>query len=107
VDERGATVTMERPALAGFYSLRVPGGEQDTFAINRVARESDLQCISRDELGKILPEGKWSWVGPNEDMIAALVQARQGVELWRQLLAAALVLMLAEVLLAQWFGRRA
>ena len=50
---------------------------------------------------------EWTWIGLNEDLLSALNRFRQGVELWRMLLTAALVLMVIETMLAQMFGRRA
>lgn len=107
VDERGATVTLERPAKAGFYRLDVQNGTQDVFAVNRNVAESDLRSLSREALKKVLTGFEWGWVGLNEDLVGALTRARQGVELWRHLLFTALILMVLETMLAQVFGRRA
>ena len=59
-----------------------------------------------DALRKVLTGFDWSWIGLNEDLVGALTRARQGVELWRHLLIAALLLMVVETMLAQVFGRR-
>lgn len=106
VDERGATVTLEHPAKAGFYHLDVQGGTQDVFAVNRDVKESDLKSLSQEALKKVLTGFDWGWIGLNEDLVSALTRARQGVELWRHLLLAALLLMALETMLAQMFGRR-
>ena len=107
VDERGATVTLDKPQQAGFYHLSVDQGTQDTFAVNRDSSESDLRALDQGALKRLLPIGEWSWIGLNEDLASALRQARQGVELWRYLLLAALGCMLLETMCAQVFGRRA
>jgi hypothetical protein len=107
VDERGATVTLESPGRAGFYRLAVDGGTQDVFAVNRDTSESDLRSLNQAGLKKLLPVREWTWIGLNEDLLSALTRTRQGVELWRHLLLAALALMVLETMLAQLFGRRA
>jgi len=107
VDERGAVVTLENPRSAGFYRLAVDGGTQDLFAVNRDATESDLRVLGEAALRRLLPFEGWGWVGPNEDLLGAVNRSRQGVELWRHFLFAALGLMILETMLAQLFGRRA
>lgn len=106
VDARGATVTLERPPRAGFYRLEVQSGTRDIFAVNRDASESDLRSLNEAQALKMIPNARASWIGLNEDLVSALNRSRQGIELWRHLLAAALALMLAETMLAQMFGRR-
>jgi hypothetical protein len=58
-------------------------------------------------LKRLIPVSEWTWIGLNENLLGALNQARQGVELWRYLLLGALGLMVMETMLAQIFGRRA
>ncbi|MGV3720822.1 MAG: BatA domain-containing protein [Actinomycetota bacterium] len=107
VDERGATVTVDQPQRAGFYRLAVDQGTQDLFAVNRDTAESDLRSLDQAALKRLLPVAEWTWISLNEDLLAALSQARQGVELWRYLLLAALACLVLETMLAQLFGRRA
>lgn len=107
VDERGATITLEKPEKAGFYRLDVQNGTQDVFAVNRNVAESDLRSLNQDGLKKILSGFQWSWIALNEDLLSALTRARTGVELWRHLLLGAIFLMVVETMLAQMFGRRA
>lgn len=106
VDDRGAIVTIESPAIAGFYRLAVENGTRDTFAVNRNVVESDLKALTEPELRRLLPVREWSWIGINEDLLSALNRTRQGIELWRHLLLTALALMALETMLAQLFGRR-
>jgi hypothetical protein len=107
VDERGATVTVDQPQRAGFYRLAVDQGTQDLFAVNRDTAESDLRSLDQAALKRLLPVAEWTWISLNEDLLTALSQVRQGVELWRYLLLAALVCLVLETMLAQLFGRRA
>lgn len=106
VDERGALAILENTRTAGFYRVAAAGGT-DLFAVNRDPRESDLTALDRAELDKRLPPRSWAWIGWNEDLVSALDRTRQGVELWRHLLVAALALLAIETALAQAFGRRA
>lgn len=106
VDERGALVTLEQPRKAGFYQVAVAGRSADTFAVNRDTAESNLQAADENALKRMLPLAQWTWIGLNEDLIGALSRSRMGVELWRPLLTAALLLMVLETMLAQMFGRR-
>jgi hypothetical protein len=106
VDQRGALVTLENPRSAGFYELAVAGGTKDTFAVNRDTAESDLRGMDQDSLKRLLPVREWTWIKLDEDLVSALNQSRQGIELWRHLLLTALVLMVLETMLAQLFGRR-
>ncbi|MCC2668265.1 MAG: N-terminal double-transrane domain, partial [Armatimonadetes bacterium] len=103
VDDRGATVTVEQPARAGFYRLAVDQGTQDLFAVNRNTEESDLRALDQGALKRLIPVSEWTWIGLNENLLGALNQARQGVELWRYLLLGALGLMVMETMLAQIF----
>lgn len=107
VDERGATVTLDRASRAGFYRLKVEDGTEDVFAVNRDVAESDLRSLDEPALKKALPVANWSWIGLNDDLATALRESRQGIELWRHLLFAALALLVLETMLAQVFGRRA
>jgi hypothetical protein len=106
VEERGAVVTVEHPQAAGFYRLAVEQGSRDVFAVNRDTAESDLKSLDQAALKRLLPVRAWTWIGLNEDLLSALSRSRQGIELWRHLLLAALGLMVLETMLAQLFGRR-
>jgi hypothetical protein len=107
VDDRGCTVTIDRPQRAGFYRIEVSRGTQDTFAVNRDTRESVLRSLDRRTVEQRLNSRTLTWIGINEDLMSALTRSRQGVEFWRHLLIAALVLLVTETMLAQMFGRRA
>lgn len=107
VDARGASVTLPAPEQAGFYRLSIPGGTQDVLAVNLDPAESDLRILDQAALRRLLPLPALVWVGINEDLVSALARSRTGVELWRPLLIAAVLLLLLETMLAQLFGRRA
>jgi hypothetical protein len=107
IQPQGALVTLPRPERAGFYRLAVAGGTRDIFAVNRDPAEANLRSLSQEQVTKLLSARSLTWIGVNEDLVSALTRSRQGVELWRYLLIAALALMALETMLAQLFGRRA
>ena len=101
-------MTLERTPEAGFYQVAVQGSPtRDTLAVNLATRESDLRTLDEAALANLMPAVHWTWVHPNESIDVAVRRARLGIELWRPLLFAALLLMLVETALAQVFGRRA
>ena len=106
VDDRGATVTVAAPRESGYYEFDVPGEPADQLSVNLDPAESDLSHLNERALKTLLPEVRFTWIQPQEELLTAITRARLGVELWRPLLLLALVLMLVETALAQKFGRR-
>jgi Aerotolerance regulator N-terminal/von Willebrand factor type A domain len=123
---RGPVIRFDRTRRAGLYQLsalrsplsvkagttltesgerRAESSENDVFAVNLPAGEGDLRPLSRGQLARLLPDVHFGWVDPNQPLAAALRQARLGVELWRPLVIAVMLLMLLESFLAQRFGR--
>jgi hypothetical protein len=123
---RGPVIRFDRTRRAGLYQLsalrsplsvkagptltesREPRAESsltDVFAVNLPAGEGDLRPLSHGQLARLLPDVRFAWVDPNQPLAAALRQARLGVELWRPLVIAIMLLMLLESFLAQRFGR--
>jgi hypothetical protein len=108
IDDRGCTVSVDRTPEAGFYKIAVEGaGPPDTLAVNLPTKESNLRSLDEAAVANLLPGVHWTWVRPSESIEAAVRRSRLGIELWRPLLFAALLLMLIETALAQLFGRRA
>jgi hypothetical protein len=92
---------------AGFYEARVsvqaPGMP---VAVNVDPRESEVTSLTAGELGKNI-EGLGLTIATNEtDLAAAIEDGRTGRSSWRQFMIAALVLLLAESLLADWLRNR-
>ncbi|MFN3648832.1 MAG: BatA domain-containing protein [Armatimonadota bacterium] len=106
VDERGAVVTVPSTKAAGFYRLASAGGSEDLFAVNRDPAEADLRGLDEAAVRKLLPVRELTWISLNDNLLTELTRSRQGIELWRHLLIAALALMAIETMLAQAFGRR-
>lgn len=92
---------------AGFYEARVsvqsPGMP---VAVNVDPRESEVASLTAEDLGKNI-EGLGITIAANEtDLAAAIQEARTGRSSWRQFMIAALLLLLAESLLADWLRKR-
>jgi hypothetical protein len=109
VDQRGANVSYDRTRYAGIYALSLTGDRAPRayYAVNLPSEESDLRPISRRDLERALGDVRMSWVSLPEKLDTAIAQARRGIELWRYIVAAIIVLMLIETWLAQQFGRQA
>jgi hypothetical protein len=106
VTAEGAQAEVEDLSRAGFYRMGIEGGEPDVIAVNLDTSESDLKSLEESELRKILPGREWTWVPPAEDLMLVLRRSRQGMELWRYLLFAAMGMMVLESLVAQKVGGR-
>jgi hypothetical protein len=90
------------PALdeAGHWRLLAGGSVVDEFAVNVDVGEADLTPLSIDDLRRRLGEGV-HLLPEGEETAAAVTAARFGRELWRELLALALLLLLVEVWIAR------
>lgn len=106
LDARGATARLEDLPRAGFYQVNRPGASPSLYAVNLPAAEGDLQTMGPAEVERVAPGARIQWLRPDDSLVAALDRLRQGIELWRPLLIAALALLLLETALAQIFGRR-
>jgi len=106
VTAEGATVAIEDLSQAGFYRVAIAQQPLDVIAVNREPEESDLHPLREADLRHFLTARDWAWLPPAADLSATLARNRQGVELWRYLLFAAMGLMAVESLAAQMLGRR-
>ena len=99
---RGATRLetgpLERPGL-----YRVYRGEQlrSTFAVNPDPRESDLSARPEAELLAGFPAGRARVLRPGADLARRVREARYGRELWPLFTLLALLLLVAETILAR------
>ncbi len=101
--ERGATrllsATLEHP---GLYRVLRDGALRATFAVNPDPRESDLGAPSERELTSAFPEGRARVLAPGTDLARRVREARFGRELWTWFVVLALLLLVAETILARW-----
>lgn len=101
--ERGATRLRSAPLeRAGLYRVRRGGELRSTFAVNPDPRESDLASLSEREMVALFPNGRAQIVHPGADLARRMREARYGRELWAWLIVLALLLLVAETILARW-----
>jgi hypothetical protein len=99
---RGATRLETGPlGLPGLY--RVFRGTQlrSTFAVNPEVRESDLSAVPVAELVAGFPAGRARVLAPGADLARRVREARYGRELWPLFTLLALLLLVAETLVAR------
>ena len=101
--EAGATrltsAPLERP---GLYRVSRGGTLHNTFAVNPSGLESDLTPLSEAALIQSFPPGRARVLRPGADLARRVREARFGRELWGWFMVAALVLLVAEMVVARW-----
>jgi hypothetical protein len=117
LDKRGCLLTFPKTDRAGNWEMREIGKESprfqsggnviaESFAVNLQTAESDLTPMPPSELARLIPDARFHVIDDPDNLRAAIQQSRLGIELWRHLIGAAMVLVLLEAWLAQKFGRR-
>jgi hypothetical protein len=103
-DARGATVPLREAGIYSLYDGGVRGGPLGILAVNAPAAESDLMPIAPDELLVGTTQGASSTAVTAALPTLADTERRQGV--WRLLIGALAVLLVAEMIVANrgWRG---
>lgn len=100
---RGATrvvsAPLERP---GLHRAWVGGEPRASFAVNPDPREGDLAATEDATLRAAFPRGRAQLLRPGDDLATRVRAARYGRELWRECLLLALLLLVAESVIARW-----
>ncbi|MBI4583954.1 MAG: BatA domain-containing protein [Planctomycetes bacterium] len=115
-DENRFVLVHEETRQSGVYQIRLQRpapGEGDSperllhFAVNLDAGEGDLRAASADELRDNFPEFKAVVFDAAKEIqeIARLKSTGGGTEYWRHLLWLVAALLVAEMVLAHWFGK--
>ncbi len=106
---RGLQVVWDRTNTSGVYQfvLTDHGGTERTrsVAVNLDPEESDLTPAVEADLRQSLHELPFDYVAGLNSLDEVTDEARR--ELWKSVLAAALLVLMSEQFLAWWFGRRA
>ena len=99
---------------AGFYEIRPPGTNPErtlAIAVNVDVTESELESMDPAELAAAVASREASGeIGAGGEMLTPEMQARnqeRRQSLWRLLMVAALVLLLAETAISNWISRAA
>ena len=90
---------LERP---GLYRVLRAGQLRNTFAVNPDPRESNLDPIPEAALTRAFPPGRVQVVRAGEDLVRRVREARYGRELWGWFVVIALILLVAETVIARW-----
>ena len=99
----GATRLVSQPLeRTGLYRVFQGGALRNAFAVNPDPRESDLTASPEAVLVQAFPPGRAQVVHPGEGLARRVREARYGRELWSWFLALALLLLIAETVLARW-----
>jgi hypothetical protein len=99
----GATRLVSEPLeRTGLYRVLQGGTVRNAFAVNPDPRESDLTSMPEAALVQAFPPGRAQVVRPGEGLARRVREARYGRELWSWFLALALLLLVAETVLARW-----
>jgi len=96
---RLVSAPLERP---GLYRVLLGGTLRSTFAVNPNPAESDLEPAPDDALLRAFPGGRASIMRPGADLAQRVREARFGRELWNWFVILALLLLVAETVLARW-----
>ena len=96
---RLTSAPLERP---GLYRVLQAGVVRATFAVNPDPRESDLAGRGEPRLLSMFPNGRARVLQPGADLARRVREARYGRELWSWFVMAALLLLVAETVVARW-----
>jgi len=100
-------VELESTAAPGFYEIAyADDAPRLTVAVNVDPLEGAAATLDRAATASALAGLNIAMIDPGDDMRTMVAEARVGRELWKELLIAALLLLLAESLLARWFSMR-
>jgi hypothetical protein len=101
----GALLSFDDTAVPGVYTFVSGTGRLAAFAVNLDASESDLTPARLRDIESLVG-GSAAVVTLRVDakIERAILEARHGRELWRPLLAAALALMIVEILVGRSRG---
>ena len=109
ITERDGTQAIElaRPEEPGFYEIAIDNSLTPlVFAVNVDPTESDVTCLTGEELRLAFTGVEARLFDDAENIAAAVRESRVGRELWRELLILALLVLALEAFLAHWFSRR-
>jgi hypothetical protein len=105
-NDRGA-VEFAGTAQPGIYTVTLPDNTLLHYVVSAPREESDLARLSDDEIAAFAKEMDADVADSWETYQAVDRSRRFGRELWRPLLYAVLALLFTELILQQWFARRA
>jgi len=100
-------VELEATPQPGFYAVHYEQGAAPlTVAVNVDALEGATATLEAAGVASAMQGLNVAVIEPGDAAASAIAEARVGRELWRELLIAALAVLLIESLLARWFSTR-
>lgn len=96
---RLVSAPLERP---GLYRVLRGAALRSTFAVNPDPAEADLTPMGEDDLVRMFPDGRARIMRPGADLAQRVREARFGRELWSLFVILALLLLVAESVIARW-----
>ena len=101
-EDKGTLVLWPKPTnLPGVYRISYIGREIDRFAVNLDPAEGDLSEVDVDQFAAALGAPDYHLLGSDRSLAAVISEMRFGKELWHLFLWAAVILLIAEMLLAR------
>ena len=91
---------------AGIWTLEAHGERVDQFPVNVDTRESNLEGVDRDLVGKTFGATRVHFFDVGQKLEPAVMALRHGRELWREFLGLAILLLLVELWVARAPHRR-
>ncbi len=86
---------------AGIWTLENHGERVDQFPVNVDTRESRLEGVDHDIVGKIFGASRVHFLDVGQELEPAVMALRHGRELWREFLGLAVLLLLVELWVAR------
>ena len=104
--ESGVSISVDELRETGIYKVKSGEKEIARFAANMDGRESDLEATPEDEFRDLFVErmeepGNFTILDSDDDIFEVLLQSRVGLELWRYMLALALLCAFAEMIVGR------
>lgn len=90
----------------GFYKVQVQD-KNDFYALNLETKsESDTERAEKSYIMRLAPKERFIYIGEEEDARSKVLQGRNGIGIWKELLLLAALILGAESYLAYRFGKR-
>jgi hypothetical protein len=96
----GALITYSSARWAGLYQIKAEGMDDDYFAVNLDASESDITPLGQDEIKGFFPDGTVYVSSDVRSLMSNLGTKKGNYELWKPFLSVVLLLMIAESIVA-------
>jgi len=94
-------VNFQQTDLMGIYTLHSNEEKIDNWAVNYWPSESDFELLPEKELTELVGENNITFIDSERQIKENVLNTRYGKELWKYFIAIALILLLAEMIIAR------